>query len=370
MASLPSPSATGQYKVGTSTFSLTDESRFELLGDNPGSTKRRVFARLYYPVLPEDAKAAPRAVIMSATKLKALAKMYHFPAGKAEPSESDRYIDAKPADGKFPLVIFSHGSGSYAESNDLMCADLASHGYNILTVGHAYESVANEYDDGTVEFAEKGLATKVYKPYVSACFALIGIMRDKKSNDRELYEKFKAFRDKYCSFLLVRLEERAKDIKLVTEEAITRFGDRIDTSSGIGIMGHSLGGATAYYMCQTDDRFTAGINIDGMLFGDYEGLTMHKPFYQISCEDAVNTETKVALDTDAPVYWTVFNGMKHQGFSDLKFFAPVKMLTGKMPADYMHDNLCKIQNTFFDKYLKGSDTDVWYPDTEDIVRRI
>ena len=361
------PAATGIYKVGTCTFSMVDENRFEQLGTNPGTCKRKVFARLYYPVLPENTEGMPDAIVMSDAKLAALSKMYHFPI-KDRP-ESGCFLNARPAEGKFPLIIFSHGLGSYAESNNLMCKDLCSHGYNVLAIGHAYEAVLNEYDDGTSDPIEKNATTKVYSPYLPAVINLLKLMGDKKSDDRTLRDKMFALEDKYCAFLIARLDDRVKDVALVTDEALKRFGDRIDLEHGIGIMGHSLGGATAYYICQTDDRFTAGLNLDGLIINRSAGLGMHKPFYQVSCEDSVNTQTQVALDTDAPIYWTVFRNMRHQGFSDMKFFAPIAAVTGKMPPLTMHETLCKIQLSFFDRYIKGGTGEVWIPSGDSFIRR-
>ena len=368
MADVKFPAPTGEYKVGTTTFSVIDESRFERLGNDPGTTKRKIAGRFYYPVLPEDAKDLPYAKVMSDVKANALAKTFHAPVKPDDKPETFCYQDAKPA-GKFPFIIFSHGMGSYAESNHSMCIDLCSHGYTVLAVGHAYEAVANEYEDGTVEYLEKNITKKVYQPYLKGSIELLKLMYNKKLNNEQAYEKFNDFQNRYAGFILDRLEERVKDIKFITDEAVKRFPDLISDPDNIGVYGHSIGGATAYCLCMTDDRFKAGINLDGMLCGHYEGMTMHKPFYQVSCDDAVTTQTRVVSNTDAPVYWSLFKNMRHQGFSDLKFIIPIKAVTGKMAPQVMHENLIKIQKSFFDKYIKGEDTEVWYPENDDLKRR-
>ena len=38
------------------------------------------------------------------------------------------------------------------------------------------------------------------------------------------------------------------------------------TVTGIGLTGHSFGGAIAYYLCTNDPKYACGINIDGGLF--------------------------------------------------------------------------------------------------------
>lgn len=367
MKNIELPSPTGEYKVGTSVFSVLDADRAETIGPNPGTKGRRIRGRLYYPVLPEDAEGLPQDEVLSEALCKGISKTFHVPL--KETVKGDYYRDASPAPGRFPLIIYSHGMGAYAEANHFLCSELCSHGYNVLAVGHAFDSVANEYEDGSVDCFDKSLNMKTYQPFLSGAAALFRYTNDRKSSNEELCGKFNAIQERYCKFLTGYLDERAKDIRFITDEALRRFEDRIDLTNGIGITGHSMGGATAYYLCQHDDRFTAGINLDGILVGRYDGMVMKKPFYQINCETNVNVSVKAALNTDAPFYWEVFKGMQHHGFCDLKFFVPVSAVVGKMPPKVFHSNLCKIHKTFFDRYLKGSNEEVFCPEGKDFIRR-
>lgn len=45
--------------------------------------------------------------------------------------------------------------------------------------------------------------------------------------------------------------------------------------------------------------------------------------------------------------------MKHMGFTDAKFFIPIKMFSGKLDPEEMFRHLSYCHITFFDKYLKG-----------------
>ena len=362
---LPSPQ--GEYKVGTTVFSIYDSDRTETIGPNKGSKGRHIRGRLYYPVLPEDTEGVTQDYVLSPALCEGLSRAFHVKI--KEPLKGEFYRDASPAPGKFPLIVYSHGMGAYAEANHFLCSELASQGYNVLAVGHAHDAAANEYDDGSVDFFDKSLNMKTYQPFVAGAIALFRYTSDRKSSNEELYGKFQKVQEKYCRFLIGYLDERAKDIEAITDEALRRFEDRIDLTHGIGITGHSMGGATAYYMCQHDDRFTAGINLDGILVGRYDGMVMKKPFYQINCENNVNASVKAALNTDAPFFWDVFRGMQHHGFCDLKFFVPVSAVVGKMPPSVLHDNLCRIHKTFFDKYLRSSSEDVFCPEGKDFIRR-
>lgn len=366
MKNVQLPSPTGEYKVGTGVFSYFDADRTETIGPNAGTKGRRIRGRLYYPVLPEAAEGLPQDEVLSRALCEGLSKSMHVPV--KEPVKGEYYRDASPAPGRFPLIVYSHGMGAYAEANHFLCSELCSHGYNVLAVGHAFDSVANEYEDGNVDGFDKSLTMKTYQPFLGGAIALLRYTGDKKSSNEELYRKFQTMQDKYFNFLIGYLDERAKDVSAITDDALARFGDRIDLTHGIGITGHSMGGVTAYYMCRHDDRFAAGINLDGILVGRYEG-TMNKPFYQINCETNVNVSVKAALGTTAPFYWEVFKGMQHHGFCDLKFFVPISAVVGKMPPAVFHENLCRIHKTFFDKYLKDSPEDVFCPEGKDFIRR-
>ena len=361
------PSPRGEYKVGTTVFSIYDSDRTETIGPNKGSKGRHIRGRLYYPVLPEDAEGFPQDEVLSKALCEGLSRAFHVPV--KEPVKGEYYRDVSPAPGRFPLIVYSHGMGAYAEANHFLCMELCSHGYNILAVGHAFDSAANEYEDGSVDYFDKSLNKKTYQPFLSGAAATLRFCSDRKSSNEELGMKFRVLQEKYYNFLIGYLDERAKDVRTVTDEAIRRFKDRIDLTHGIGITGHSMGGATAYYLCRHDSQFTAGINLDGILVGRYDGMVMHKPFYQINCENNINVSVQAALQTSAPFYWEVFKGMQHHGFCDLKFFIPVSAVVGKMPPSVFHENLCRIHKTFFDRYLKDSPEEVFCPEGKDFIRR-
>ena len=82
---------------------------------------------------------------------------------------------------------------------------------------------------------------------------------------------------------------------------------------------------------------------------------MEKPFCQISCIENVNVETRSLLDTVSDTYLVTFEDMKHLGFTDLKFFIPIKLLAGKLDSEEVFRHLVYCHSRFFDKYLKGED---------------
>ncbi|MGN1456509.1 MAG: hypothetical protein ACI4XP_00995 [Acutalibacteraceae bacterium] len=343
----------GAYAVGTEVFSIVDESRKEVLGDAKGN--RKITIRMYYPVNKSDVLNKTKAKIFSDRKASALSKAYHIRDFSKFPNEADYYDNAQPLKNKkFPLIIYNHGYNAYVECNTFLCCELASNGYIVASVGHAYEAIENDYQDGSFDYYDKSLNKKVTTPYIPAVFAQMKIL-NKKLDNRQAYNAFDAFQRKYCSFLMKRSEEWGKDTAAALVEIKKRYGEITDFSNGIAATGHSFGGSTAYWLCQYNDEVSCGINIDGALFGEYSGMTMKKPFYQIGCKENLNVETKPFLDTTAPVYYTQFKYMKHIGFTDAKFFVTMKMLVGKLDPMEMYGKLVKCHLNFFDKYMKNKD---------------
>lgn len=355
----PDNYVSGQYAVGTETFSLTDTSRKEKLGSK--DEYRNISVRIYYPADKSETEGRKTADIFSENKKSAIQKAFHLRRMSDEMMTAQYYENIPHAfEKKFPLIMFNHGYNSYVEANTFLCIELASHGYIIASVGHAYEAVENDYSDGNFDLYDKTINKKMYNGMAGALIAQYKIMKAKLSPE-EAYEKFKAFQDKYVPYIKSRIPEWNTDNICVLSELKNRYEKWIDFSYGIGASGHSFGGALAYNLCQYNEDFTCGINIDGGLFGEYENTVMKRPFFQICCKENFNVETKPLLNTTAPVHYAIFSNMKHMGFTDAKFYIPVKYLSGKMDSLIMYKHLSDIHIKFFNKYLKKMN-DVKMPD--------
>lgn len=350
---LPENYVSGQYAVGTETFTVTDTDRKEILGTS--DEYRKIPVRIYYPADKNEAAGKTKATIFSDRKKAAIEKAF-FIRRMPEEFLTAEYYEAIPcAAAKFPLIVFSHGYNSYVEANTYLCIELASHGYIVASVGHAYEAVENDYDDGSFDLYDKSINKKMYNGMIRAMMAQSKLLKAKLSPE-EAYERFYEFQNKYVPYIKSRLPEWNADIVCAVNELKKRYGQRIDLSYGIGASGHSLGGAAAYHLCQNNNDFVCGINIDGGVFGEYENMVMKKPFFQICCTENYNVETKPLLNTTAPVHYALFSNMKHIGFTDAKFYITMKSLSGKMDPLIMYRHLSDIHIKFFDKYLKKDDT--------------
>ena len=346
------PKPTGEYAVGTLTYTVQND-REETL---PRGGMRSVAARVYYPVLKESVRDLSRITALSDPMLKGFRRAFMVaPDFRKHPegNTSECYTGAPEIPGqKFPLIMFNHGYNSYREGNSFLCIDLASHGYVVISVTHSLESMCTELDDGTVLFYDKTLTRKMYSPMLGSMIAIYRLVKAKGSNE-ELARKFDALQRKYCRFMMERLPEWVKDTEAALRYAKQNLSGLIDFDRGIGASGHSFGGNTAYALCAENPEFVCGINMDGALFGDYTETVQTKPFLQISCADNTNVVTRAYLRHTKPVYQALFQNMKHMGFADAKHMIPMKSAMGKLDPDVLHNALCRCHLAFFDACLKG-----------------
>jgi predicted dienelactone hydrolase len=109
------PFRRGPFTVGVRTSHLVDRER-----DRP------LPVEVWYPA---DA-AHVGADLAADTK-----DRYELLPGLPE-STQDAVRDARSADGRFPLVAFSHGFGAHRRQSTFLCTHLASHGYVVAAVDH------------------------------------------------------------------------------------------------------------------------------------------------------------------------------------------------------------------------------------------
>lgn len=336
---------TGKYAVGTELFTVTDESRLELLGNGTGN--RRIAVRVYYPADPQAA-GTERAPVFSEKKLAAVRKTYHVRKMPPELLTADYHLDAPHAAGRFPVVLFSHGYNGYVEGNTLLCCCLASEGYIVVSVGHAYEACENDYSDGS-DLYDRTINKRMYDSVFGALRDQRRLLRSK-GTPQKLCKAFDEFQRKHCSFIMARVPEWGQDMLCALRTLKLTYADYADISR-VAAAGQSLGGAASYWLCRNSEEIKCGVNIDGGVFGEYSGSSMKKPFLQISCEENRNVATRPLLNTEAPVECEIFPAMKHIGFMDAKFFGLPGSIVGAMDGAEMFSRLSGCVREFLGKYL-------------------
>jgi dienelactone hydrolase len=177
---------------------------------------------------------------------------------------------------------------------------------------------------------------------------------------------------------------RAEDIQFVLDqiESLEQndpeglFTGRLDTSR-IGMLGYSFGGAVTMEACWRDSRLKAGINLDGMLFGESADAGVRQPFLFMSsdgplpsesdlqCPDARRRVHMQALDRDMKRiqrslgqyggYYLRIEGAAHSNFSDRPLYSPLRRLTdaGRTRPARAFQIINEYTLAFFEQYLNG-----------------
>ncbi|MEV6401146.1 alpha/beta hydrolase [Streptomyces sp. NPDC051907] len=329
-ARLPLP--TGPYGVGSSVLHLVDRSRTDPWV--PSADARELMVTLHYPAAGHASGRPAR--YATTEEAKALVRAYDLePAVQAEKLAAMRThsrVDARPAKGKHPLVVLSPGFSVSRYTLTSLAEDLASRGYIVASVDHAYESNGISLPDGR-------LLTCV------ACTALGegGVHPSVSTTTRA----------KDVSFVLDRLTGR---------HPAWRHAKSIDTKR-VGMAGHSIGGASAATAMAGDPRVKAGVNMDGSFWEPLpaDGLG-GRPFMLLGTDDDTHRpggEDKSWDQTWAGLggwkRWLTVAGSEHFTFSDSPVITDNFGLPPQspLPADRAVSITRAYVAAFFDEHLRG-----------------
>lgn len=72
-------------------------------------------------------------------------------------------VGAAPREGRFPVVLFSHGLASTRIQNTAMMEDLASHGFICAACDHTWDAAVVRFPDGDIATFDTKTAAKL--PY-------------------------------------------------------------------------------------------------------------------------------------------------------------------------------------------------------------
>ncbi len=366
IASGPKPS--GNYSVGTVDFSLVDDSRPETLTKNPND-RRELYVRVWYPAQDISADLQPLPIFGRQTKeiTETLAERLKFPrylSGLIANIPSNSYADATPASSKdkFPVIVFSHGYYlGFAAQNPAQMEELASHGYVVFGIGHTYETIINVFPDGRSVPA-------IHNPFHQQPNPKADKLLKKYQESKTAAEKNKfARRYVLVSPAKERLTVWTADVRFVLNEiekmetgkTKSIFTQKLDLTR-VGIMGMSFGGATAGQVCLTDNRCRAGINMDGIQFGDVYTKGLSRPFMFMDSE-VPETEINRQIYEESKVdsYYLKVKGAKHMNFSMFNMmvaFDKEKKYLGEISGERMEKIMSSYILAFFNKYLNNSDS--------------
>uniref|UniRef100_A0AAU2JIL3 Alpha/beta hydrolase n=1 Tax=Streptomyces sp. NBC_00049 TaxID=2903617 RepID=A0AAU2JIL3_9ACTN len=229
------PRPTGAFAVGRDTLHLVDRER-----KDPWvrTADRELLLSLYYPAIPRTGTPAPYMAVPEAKALltdRGRLSEYATPERVAATRTHAR-SDAlpRPSAHRYPLIMLSPGFTLPRASLTTLAEDLASRGYVVAAVDHAYESDGTVFPDGRV----------------LSCTACEQVFPDGSLH------RVSDGRARDAGFVLDRL---------TGPRPAWRYSWLID-SRHIGMAGHSIGGAAASATMAADPRVDAGVNMDGTFF--------------------------------------------------------------------------------------------------------
>lgn len=151
------PQPSGSFSIGYQNFELTDDHRDDPY--NPGQN-RKLKATVWYP-----SHDSPKAELYGTEEMEMTEEdKSRIASGLPEDAQEEirerisqyallkihRSKNAKPAPGKFPLIIFSHGYMAKATSYQRLSHELVSHGYIMIAIHHPYLADRVDFENGVV----------------------------------------------------------------------------------------------------------------------------------------------------------------------------------------------------------------------------
>ncbi|HEY2494375.1 MAG TPA: prolyl oligopeptidase family serine peptidase [Paenibacillus sp.] len=343
------PEPTGSYAMGTISRQLTDKSRDETLSVDP-SDKRELMVNVWYPVDRDEAKGKTRG---------------HYPSELGEaislvfgiPKQLFSHVTTIPthvvdgaklsaAEANYPVLLFSPGIRSTRFQSLTAIEELVSHGYIVVGMDHPYTSAKVTFPDGRSIFynpdPEFATSAGLYEHNIKG----IGI------------------RVADARFVLDTLTEWN------TKDPNGLLQGKLDLDR-VGIFGHSYGGATTAETLAQDERFKAGVSLEGGFWGDVAHTGLKQPFMYMmtggtakSLDPSTTNKDKVFYEEFAPdlessmtkstndTYYLTVDHFIHQSFTEIALLSPSLFAKDIDPVHNI-DITRSYVRTFFDQYLKG-----------------
>jgi predicted dienelactone hydrolase len=309
---------------------------------------REIMVQIWYPAIPHHRQLASYRRRSETTLLSSYMGVLKTHSYKNAPVA----VSGAP----FPVLLFNPAWTGQRTQNTYQVEDLASNGFIVVGIDHAYNSGPTAFPDGRV----MGIAN----------------VHDISDFSQTTVAQQIAIGDKEVSI------EAGDDILVLNTLSAANLDPRspwfhrVDADDA-GAFGHSFGGAVASEVCYQDPRVKAALDEDGWIFGDVATRGLDKPYMVMSDDSpaitaaqlkSTNVQTRRESElTDADIdnlkrtmhefggYFLTIRGSKHFDFADRSLYSPIHRLTetGTISPQRAHEIVEVYTLQFFSHYLLG-----------------
>lgn len=308
------PEPTGEYPVGTFSIMLTDEDRKELYSTNPDEP-RMIMVQAWYPAKAVAGSLTAPWVDHPEIVAPAISRWLGYPdffLDHVSLAKSHSLLDAPVADSPepFPVITFSHGWNGIRQQSTFLMEELASWGYVVVSIDHAYGAQVVAFEDGRVaENNSRALPSGAPPDILEPAADILG---DQWAGD--------------IGFVL--------DTLVKFNEIDPQFAGKLDLSK-VGVSGHSTGGGAAVEFCGRDERCKVLLGLDVYLTPVSEAVlttgisTPALLLFSEAWPDEKNNALLARLMTNSPLTLEAsIMGTGHYDFTDLPLLTPLASALG------------------------------------------
>ncbi|MCF7929912.1 MAG: dienelactone hydrolase family protein [Acholeplasmataceae bacterium] len=339
------PSPTGDYLIGTESFVIEDQNRYELYSDQSNEF-RKIKIQIWYPAqMVEGYQRAPW-LEDGQVVARALSKdtgLPFFVLDHAANIMSNAYHMAPISLdlNEYPVIVISHGWRGFRNLHTDMAEELASLGYIVIGIDHTYGSVATVFSDEDIAY----LNLDALPP-------------------RETTPDFIDYANQLVNTYALDISTTLDYLEELNDVSSTsRFSGKFDLTE-IGLLGHSTGGGADVAIAIDDDRIDALIGLDAWVepIDDEEinqGLSIPSLFLRSgSWETGLNNTNLYALieSSTYPSEFYQIDGTTHYDFAMVYMYSPLTRyigFTGSVESRYLNTILKSMISDFFNENLRN-----------------
>lgn len=308
--------------------------------------------RIWYPAQSAGTQAMP--VLADGATAACLAEWQGVPAliGLREKRIETCTHNAPPAEGRFPLLLFSHGYTLFATQNAMQCEALARQGYIVAAISHTGDCIEAVLPERTERLDPARMNAVMEEGQ-----KILARFGDIYNADIDSIRQYcaESINGRYCP---VWKDDAVSVIDALSQSSFV-LAQRVEKDK-IGYFGMSFGGCSAFYTPHFESRIKAAVNLDGALFG---GQREMKPvdIPLLLCGQRADLLRDSGINPAQKLTCILFEDALHGDFTNLPLWmerlrAGDSPLTGKVNKPRMQEALTLLLIDFFDRHLKGEES--------------